>query len=145
MSERVKVIAAELKTSEAERSAVSPTNSLPVDIVQLPVLLIAVVPVGTSGRLLFEGVVLPVRPDRVMTGRPPGLSEFALQVTSSGTEGTRLTVMVLAEQGHGVLWLAVPVQVSPVMYNGALRPVPNVKPWLPIENGGACNDGDTAA
>ncbi len=87
-----------------ERSSVRPNTSEPFNCVQIPELFIAGVLVGTSDKLLFEGVVLPVRPASVMTGRPPGLSaKVLLQLTSSGTEGTRLTVIVLAEQGHGVL------------------------------------------
>jgi len=108
-----------------ERSAVSPKTSLPLDMVHVPVLLTAGMLLETSGKLLLDGVVLPVRPVRVIIGRPPGLSAAVnLQLTSSGTLGAKLTVMVFTEHGHGVLWLAAPVQVTPRMFITALSPVP---------------------
>jgi len=139
VSVKVNVIAAALV-----RSAVSPNTSLPLEV-HVPVLLTAGVLIATRGRLLLLAVVLPKKPVRVMYGRPPGLSAaVALQLTSSGTVGTRFTEMVLTEQGHGLLWLAVPVQVTPTIYNGAALPVPRERSWLPIEKGGASNDGDIA-
>ena len=103
-----------------ERSAVSPKTSLPLPMVQIPVLLTARLLMEVRGRLLLEAVVLPLRPESVITGRPPGLSAaVALQLASSGTLGAKLTVMVFTAHGHGVLWLALPFQVIVEMYIGA--------------------------
>lgn len=126
-------------------SAVRPNTTLPVVAVQTPVALTAGLLRATSGRLVFDGVVLPVRPVRVMIGRPPGLSAaFALQPTSSGTEGWIWTVMTLGEQGHGLLWLAVAtLQTRLFIFNGAASPAPKAGFKVPREKGGACHDGAT--
>jgi hypothetical protein len=114
-------------------------------MVHFPVPLTAGVLLENRGKLILSAVVLPVKPVRVIDGRPPGLSAaVALQLPSSGTLGRRVTEMVLTEQGHGVLWLAVAVQFTPAMYIGAALPLPSDTSWLPIAKGGADNDGVTA-
>lgn len=104
----------------ADTSAVSTKTKLPAAATHAPVLLTAEPPSATSGRLVVDGVVLPVRPVRVMIGRPPGLSAaVALQLPSSCTEGWSWTVMTLGEQGHGLLWLAVATfQTRELIING---------------------------
>jgi len=108
-------------------SAVSQKTSLPVDGVHEP-LVETVELKGTKGRLLFKGVVLPVRPDRVMVGRPPGSSAaVALHEASRETEGVSWMVMVLGEHGQGLLWLAVArFQVKGLIKRGAVLTAPGL-------------------
>ena len=109
-----------------EMSAVSQKTSFPACCVHVPLVETEGTLKGTKGRLLFDGVVLPVRPQRVMAGRPPGTSaEFALHEPSSGTEGVSWMVMVLEEHGQGLLWLAVArFQYKELIKRGAVPTVP---------------------
>jgi len=108
----------------AVMSLVSQKTSVPdvVVHVHVPLLETAELLKGTNGRLLFVGVVLPMRPMIVMAGRPPGCSvDVALHVESSETDGVSWMVMSLDEHGHGLLWLAVArFQVKGMIIRGAV-------------------------
>jgi len=60
-----------------------------------------------SGKVEFDGVVVPVSPLSVIAGRPATLSEEdALHVPSSSKGVASSTVIVFGAHGQGVLWLA---------------------------------------
>ena len=82
-------------------------------MLQFPVVLRLDDDAAVNGRLVLLGVVLPLSPLIVITGRPVVSVELALHELSSGTLDFSCTVIVLGAHGHGVVWLAVAtVQLS---------------------------------
>jgi len=103
--------------------------SLAITSVSCPLLLVQLAVVGsTVGTLEFQigsvelsAVTVPVSPVRVTAGLPAAAPTADLQLDKSGTLDCSCTVMVLAEQGQGVLWDTVKlIQLSAEMYNGPL-------------------------